>query len=58
MGQLYPPSRLIRDDVTARLYSGELDEVAFYDRALSETEIHKHLELTKINADAEPRDSI
>jgi len=58
MGQLYPPSRLIRDDVTARLYSGELDEVALYDRALSEAEIHRHRELIKSSADAEPRDSI
>jgi hypothetical protein len=56
IGQLYPPSRLIRDDVTARLYSGELDEVALYHRALSEAEIHKHLELTK--SDAKTRESI
>jgi hypothetical protein len=58
MGQLYPPSRLIRDDVTARLYSGELDEVALYDRALSEAEIHKHLELIKAEAALRSNDSI
>jgi concanavalin A-like lectin/glucanase superfamily protein len=58
IGQLYPPSRFIRDDITARLYSGELDEVSLYDRALSEAEIRKHLELAKSNVDKEPRDSI
>jgi Concanavalin A-like lectin/glucanases superfamily len=56
MGQLYPPSPYIRDDLTARLYSGELDEVAVYDRALNEAEIHKHLDLVK--SGAEPRDPI
>ena len=52
MGQLYPPSQFIRDDVTARLYSGELDEVALYPRALSEAEIRKHHEL--VGTDGEP----
>jgi hypothetical protein len=58
IGQLYPPSRLIRDDVTARLYSGELDEMALYDRALSEAEIQRHLEQSKASAADERRDSI
>jgi hypothetical protein len=52
MGQLYPPSQFIRDDVTARLYSGELDEVALYPRALSEAEVRKHHEL--VGTDGEP----
>lgn len=66
MGQLYPPTRQIRDEVTARLYSGELDEVALYDRALSDTEINYHIQLVKqkvpparaSTADDEPHDSI
>jgi hypothetical protein len=47
MGQLYPPSRFVRDEVTARLFVGEIDEVALYDRSLSEEELGKHLHLLR-----------
>jgi hypothetical protein len=53
MGQLYPPSRFVRDDVTARLYSGELAEVALYPRALGEDEVRKHYEI--VGAEGEPQ---
>jgi hypothetical protein len=47
MGQLYPQSPLLRDDVTSRLFVGELDEVALYDHALGETEIQKHVQMAR-----------
>lgn len=62
MGQLFPVSPQIKDDVTSRLYSGELDEIALYDRALSEDEIRQHyklvrpdLQTTEENVIEEPR---
>jgi hypothetical protein len=45
MGQLLPVSPKVEDEVTSRLFSGELDEVAVYDRALREDEIKQHFEL-------------
>jgi hypothetical protein len=45
MGQLLPVSPQVEDEVTSRLFSGELDEVAIYDRLLSEGEIKQHFEL-------------
>ncbi len=45
MGQLLPVSPQIEDEVTPRLFSGELDEVAVYDRVLDEDEIKQHFEL-------------
>jgi hypothetical protein len=45
MGQLLPVSPKVEDEVTSRLFSGELDEVAVYDRVLSEAEIKQHFEL-------------
>ena len=45
MGQLLPVSPKVEDEVTSRLFSGELDEVAIYDRVLSTDEIQQHFEL-------------
>jgi hypothetical protein len=45
MGQLLPVSPEIEDEVTSRLFGGELDEVALYNRALSEAELKEHVEL-------------
>lgn len=47
MGQLYPRSQLVNDEVTSRLFVGELDEVALYDRVLDEEEIRQHVELVR-----------
>jgi hypothetical protein len=47
MGQLYPRSAYLNDEVTSRLFVGELDEVALYDRALSESEIQQHFQLAQ-----------
>jgi hypothetical protein len=52
MGQLYPPSKFVRDEVTARLYVGEIDEVALYDRPMGEEEIQSHLKLARPAAEA------
>lgn len=52
MGQLFPPSPLLKDEVTSRLFVGELDEVALYDRPLTEDEIQRHLHLGRPDADA------
>jgi hypothetical protein len=52
MGQLYPQSPLLRDDVTSRLFVGELDEVALYDHAIDEVEIQKHIELARPSSEA------
>jgi hypothetical protein len=51
MGQLLPVSPEIDDEVTSRLFSGEMDEVAFYDRALSSDEIRSHFELVRPDSD-------
>jgi hypothetical protein len=42
MGQLYPKDAHGRDVMTARQFVGQLDEVAFYDRALTQEEIRQH----------------
>ncbi|HEX2475275.1 MAG TPA: LamG domain-containing protein [Lacipirellulaceae bacterium] len=47
MGQLYPRSHLVNDEVTSRLFVGELDEVALYDRVLAEDEIQRHVQLVR-----------
>lgn len=47
MGQLYPQNSYLPDEVTSRLFVGELDEVALYDRALSEVEIKTHFKLAR-----------
>ncbi|MEX2168076.1 MAG: LamG-like jellyroll fold domain-containing protein [Pirellulales bacterium] len=52
MGQLLPVSPQIEDEVTSRLYSGELDEVAVYDRALADDEIRHHVKLVRPNIKA------
>jgi hypothetical protein len=56
MGQLYPRSPLVDDEVTSRLFVGELDEVAFYDRVLTEEEIRKHIAMVRLAKDA-PRNT-
>jgi hypothetical protein len=45
MGQLFPRNPHMKDEVSARLFVGELDEVALYNRALSDKEIQKHVAL-------------
>jgi hypothetical protein len=45
MGQLLPVSPQVTDEVTSRLFSGELDEVAIYDRVLSDDEVEQHFKL-------------
>ncbi|MCC7475628.1 MAG: LamG domain-containing protein [Pirellulales bacterium] len=42
MGQLYPKDSSGREVWLARLFVGQLDEVAFYDRALTAEEINQH----------------
>jgi hypothetical protein len=53
IGQLRPqaPNR----PVAERQFIGELDEIAVYDRALSEQEIRKHFELVQTPTDESPR---
>jgi Concanavalin A-like lectin/glucanases superfamily len=46
MGQLLPVGRRSsEEEVTPRLFSGELDEVALYDRELTDSEITQHFDL-------------
>jgi hypothetical protein len=45
MGQLFPISPKLEDEVTSRLYGGELDEVALYDHALTPTELKERVQL-------------
>ena len=45
MGQLFPLSPHIQDEVTSRLFVGELDEVALYQRALSPEELMQRVDL-------------
>jgi hypothetical protein len=52
MGQLFPQSNHLRDEVTSRLFVGEIDEVALYDRQLSEAEVVSHYRL--LRPDIEP----
>jgi hypothetical protein len=47
MGQLYPLSPHLPDEVTSRLYVGEMDEVALYSRVLSEDELRSHIRLAR-----------
>lgn len=43
MGQLFPNSPKVDDEVTSRLYGGELDEVALYDRPLTAEELRQRV---------------
>jgi hypothetical protein len=45
MGQLFPLSPHIQDEVTSRLFVGELDEVALYQRALTPEELKRRVDL-------------
>ncbi len=47
MGQLYPQDPDAKDELASRLFVGELDEVAFYDRALSAQEVQEHYRLAQ-----------
>lgn len=57
MGQLFPRNPYMKDEVSARLFVGELDEVALYNRPLSEEEIQKHVQLARPESDAAPPNS-
>ena len=56
MGQLFPRNQFLKDEVTSRLFVGELDEVALYDRALGEAEIQEHVQLARPGSDMSPKD--
>jgi hypothetical protein len=47
MGQLYPKDAHDREVMQARLFVGQLDEVALYDRALTKQEIREHFHLAR-----------
>jgi hypothetical protein len=47
MGQLFPRSPYLKDEVTSRLFVGELDEVALYDHALSAEELQQRVKLAQ-----------
>jgi hypothetical protein len=47
MGQLFPRSPYIKDEVTSRLFVGELDEVALYDHALSAAQLKERVDLAQ-----------
>jgi hypothetical protein len=47
IGHLLPASSEDNIEVTPRMFSGELDEVAYYDRALAPDEIRQHFELVR-----------
>ncbi len=51
MGQLFPRNPYLTDEVTSRLFVGELDEVALYDCALGDDEIKKHVQLARPESD-------
>jgi hypothetical protein len=55
MGQLFPDSPKLKDEVTSRLFGGELDEVALYARALSESEIKEHAGMVHADIVDSPR---
>jgi Concanavalin A-like lectin/glucanases superfamily len=57
MGQLFPRNPYMKDEVSARLFVGELDEVALYNRALSDEEIQKHVQLARPESDSAPTGS-
>jgi hypothetical protein len=54
MGQLFPDSAKLKDEVTSRLFGGELDEVALYARTLSAAEIKEHAGMVRSDADDSP----
>jgi hypothetical protein len=58
MGQLFPRNPYMKDEVSARLFVGELDEVALYNRALSEKEIQSHVRLARPDCNSEPQNTI
>ncbi len=47
MGQLFPRSPYLKDEVTSRLFVGELDEVAFYEHALTPAQLKERVELAR-----------
>lgn len=47
MGQQFPRNPHLKDDVTARLFVGEMDEVALYNHALSDKEIQRRVQLAR-----------
>lgn len=51
MGQLFPQNEFVKDEVTSRLFVGDLDEVALYDRPLGADEIRKHVQLAAPRSD-------
>jgi hypothetical protein len=57
MGQLFPRNPHMKDEVSARLFVGELDEVALYNRALGDKEIQKHVDLAGPESHSAPRGS-
>jgi hypothetical protein len=46
----------VKDEVTSRLFVGDLDEVALYDRSLGADEIQKHVQLAAPRSDTSPND--
>jgi hypothetical protein len=58
MGQLLPVGSGVDEEVTPRLFSGELDEVALYDRELKEDEIRDHYELARPDRNVAEEQSI
>jgi hypothetical protein len=58
MGQLFPRNPYIKDELSARLFVGELDEVALYDRAIADVEILQHVQLARPESDSSPHHSI
>jgi hypothetical protein len=57
IGQLYPKDSRGRDVMQARQFVGQLDEVAFYDRALSTEEIKEHFHSARPETDNTSPDS-
>lgn len=57
IGQLYPKDAHGRDVMQARQFVGQLDEVAFYDRALSREEIREHFHAARPETDNTSPDS-
>ncbi len=57
MGQLLPINPEVKDEVTSRLFGGEMDEVALYDRALNETEVREHFQLAEPSANSARNDA-
>jgi hypothetical protein len=58
MGQLFPRNPYIKDELSARLFVGELDEVALYDRAIADVEIQQRVQLARPESDSSPHDPI